>query len=160
MLEDEPCPLDTNPVDVVVDTGPGSRQGGGALCGLRRRIPLILSSDHPDHCLEPWATDMVESGYIVRAVEDANASPLPGHSSVGETAVLGQLRRTGIPSDQVGVEVRRKNGGLVVDVWFPASIGRQEANKVAVHMAQVIRAYDARAHHLDVRVHLLGEAKD
>jgi hypothetical protein len=154
VLEDGPCPLDTHPVDVVVDPGPGSDGGGGALCGLRHRIPLVLSTEYPDHCLKPWVTDIVEPEFVAVTAEEVQAQPLAGHGFVGEAAVLEELRSAGIPIDDVKVEVRRSNGGLVADLWFPVAVGRHHADRVAVHMAQVIRAYDTWAKHLDIRVHL------
>ncbi|MGO9342490.1 MAG: hypothetical protein ACLP6E_08215 [Acidimicrobiales bacterium] len=157
MLENEQCPLDSHPVDVVVDPGPGEVGGGGALCGLRHRIPLILSTDYPDHCLKPWATDIVEPEFVAETAEEIQAQPLAGHSFVGEVAVLEELRRADTVTDDVRVEVRRTNGGLVADVWFPAALGRHDADRVSVHMAQVIRAYDAWAKHLDIRVHLIEQ---
>jgi hypothetical protein len=155
ILEDEPCPLDTHPVDLVIDPGPGADGGGGALCGLRRRIPVVVSAEYPEHCLKPWATDIVDADYMASAADEIRDQPLAGHTFVGEVAVLEELRRAGIPTGDVRVEVRRTGGGLVADVWFAAVVGRHDADRVAVHMAQVIRAYDAWAKHLDIRVHLV-----
>ena len=154
-LVGHPCPLDTAPIDVVVDVpnphGRSEAFGDGALCAVRRRIPLVLAGDADGHRLEPWAA--ARAGKDVRAtVAAVLGRPLPGHTAAASKALLHELRGEGTDSDKASVEVFRRPGRLFVEVWADSSVSRTQAEHLATHVAQAVRAYDRWAPKLDVTV--------
>ena len=157
VLDDLTCPLETAPIDIAVEVGGrGAGTGDGALCALTRRVPLVLVDGGPDHPLMPWAADALSSSDVVAdvgAVADMASSPLPAHTDVAAKAMLGELRRHGTEDARSVVEVRRRDGGLVVEVWRDASMTRTQAERMATHIAQAVRGYDSWARQLDVTVH-------
>ena len=155
VLDDLTCPLDTAPVDAAVAVGPGCTDtpGDGALCALTRRIPLVLVNGTADHPLLPWAADAVADGDLSSDLVDLVSRPLPAHTEVASRAMLGELRRQGTENAHSVVEVRRRYGGLVVEVWPDATMTRTQAERMATHVAQAVRAYDSWARCLDVMVH-------
>jgi len=162
VLDDLECPLDRSPIDVAVEVGPGrgrSGTGDGALCALTRRIPLVLVDATPDHPLLPWAADALSKADVASDVADIAANPLPVHTQVAAEAVRGELRDRGGEDAETVVEVRRRDGGLVVEVWPDASMTRVQAERTATHVAQAVRGYDSWARRLDVMVHGPGRGE-
>jgi hypothetical protein len=88
---------------------------------------------------------------VVNAVA---AAPLADHTAVAAKAMLHELRRHGSDGRSGVVEVHRRNGGLVVDLWLDPSVSRTQAERLATHVAQRVREYDPWARALDATVHL------
>ena len=150
------CPLDTKPIDVCVQVGredlpmPPSE---GARCAVRRRVPTVLVGDVEEGSLLPSArvTTRRRASAVIAQVVDA---PLAEHTAVAAKAMLHELRRQGSDGRNGVVEVRRRHGGLVVDLWLGASVSRTQAERLATHVAQQVRIHDPWARALDATVHL------
>jgi hypothetical protein len=166
VLAGRPCPLDEAPIDVAVDVGTGRRDvgdgdadggtfGNGALCALRRHIPLVLAGDTDEHPLAPWAA--ARAGRDVRAtVAAVMGRPLPGQTAAARRALLHELRHQGTDSDSAAVEVFRRPGRLLVELRTDTSISRTQAERLATHIARAVRVYDHWAPKLDVTVRRTG----
>jgi len=158
VLDDLTCPLELAPVDVAVDVGARTRDrtGDGALCALTHRVPLVLLDSGPEHPLRPWAADALVGTDLsadVSALEDLASRPLPAHTEIAAKAMLGELRRQGAEDARSVVEVRRRDGGIVIEVWPDDTMTRTQAERMATHVAQAVRTYDSWARSLDVTVH-------
>jgi len=145
------CPLDAEPIDVAVRVGAEEHLGGGSLCAVRRRIPVVLV-DLPDDALAPWASASVPASDVAEAVSAAAAAPLPGHTDEARRVAQEQLRQLGLDETVAEVQVMRQRGGLQIEISVDDSLTRQRTEALAVHVAQRVRGFDPWAKHLDVRV--------
>jgi hypothetical protein len=153
-LVDASCPLETAPVDVAVEVGapPVASLDNGALCAVRRRIPLVLADAPVGHPLEVWAARATTAPGVVTAVADVMERPLPDHSEAARRALLHELRGHGRASDVATVEVFRRPGRLLVRLTHVPALSRTEAERLATHVAQAVRGYDRWAPKVDVTV--------
>jgi hypothetical protein len=164
VLDDLECPLATAPIDVAVEVGSArhaSGTGDGALCALTRRVPLVLVDAPTDHPLRPWAADVTAGAGAATALAGVVSAPLRAHTDIATGAVRGEPRRdagdeAGGSGSEAVVEVRRRDGGLVVELWPDPTMTRAEAERMATHVAQAVRGYDGWARRLDVMVHATG----
>jgi hypothetical protein len=148
------CPLDTYQVDVAVSVGPDAdvdRLGDGDVCALRRRIPLVLV-DRPHDRLRLWAAAETTASEAAQAVRQVSATILPMHSARARLAIEDELHRQGLDDRAVEVEVRRRHGGLAVELFAGGSLTRRGAEALGVHIAQCLRRYDPWAKGIDVSV--------
>jgi len=156
MLGELPCPLDATLVDVAVAVRPpgdAAGTGDGALCAIRKRIPLVLAGDHIDHPLLPWATAAAISEDAADLAEEVAGDPLSDHSHLARRALVDQLAHQGLAAEGAHAEVRRRDGTLTVDLWPGCPIGRWASGVVADHVLQRLRAFDRWARIVDVTVH-------
>ena len=149
------CPLDDQPIDVCVQVGREDLPmppAEGARCAVRRRIPTVLVGDVEEGSLLPSATvaSRRRASAVIAAVAEA---PLAEHTAVAAKAMLHELRRHGSDGRSGVVEVHRRNGGLVVDLWLDRTMSRTQAERIATHVAQQVRAHDPWARALDATVH-------
>jgi hypothetical protein len=153
-LVDASCPLDTAPVDVVVEVGtpPRASLDNGALCAVRRRIPLVLADPPADHALGSWAARTTHAWDVVAVVADVMERPLPDHSEAARRALLHELRRHGRPSNTATVEVFRYPGRLLVRLSHGPAMSHTEAERLATHVTQAVRGFDRWAPKVDVTV--------
>jgi hypothetical protein len=154
-LRGENCPLDAHPIDVAVSVGPPpvtDRLGAGHLCAVRRRIPLVLL-DRPDDPLTRWAATMAPASQAVEAVEAVHAAALPLHSVTARHTAVEELRRRGLDETAVDVQVRRRHGGLQVDLFVNDRLTLDEVEGLAVHVVQSVRLFDPWAGSIDASVH-------
>jgi hypothetical protein len=150
-LRNGTCPLDAYPIDAAVNVGavlPDDGLANGGLCAVRRRIPLVLV-DRPGDPLEPWAMASVPHSRVAATIAALDSAQLPAHTAeAGHTLVeeLAQQRRAGATD----VVVRRRNGGLVVELSPDSAMSRRDTERLAVHVAQRLRAFDPWARTIDV----------
>jgi hypothetical protein len=152
------CPLDAQPVDVAIRLGPevvAEDLGRGDICALRRRIPLVLV-DSPGSPLERWACASVTSGQLPAALSAVAGELLPVHTAEARRAVREQLTMQGLDGSLVAVDVRRRNGGLLVDLRADGSLARGLVEQLSVHATQCIRRIDRWARYVDVSIHTAG----
>jgi len=150
------CPLDDKRIDVCVQVGREdlpTPPTEGARCAVRRRIPTVLVGDVEEGSLLPSATvtSRRRAGAVIAALAQA---PLADHTAVAAKAMLHELRRHGADGRSGVVEVHRRNGGLVVDLWLDPTVSRTQAERIATHVAQQVRVHDPWARALDATVHL------
>lgn len=158
VLEERPCPLESEPVDVVVCTGgPGAPwdRGDGSTCAVTHRVPLVMVDADPTDPLVGFAAALTTQEDAVEIVEAVGASPLPVHSRIASGVLRAELRRLGLDpeSSYTSVEVHRRSGTLVVEMSRGAGITRAEAERVATHIVQALREHDGWARGVDVTVH-------
>lgn len=159
-LVGRPCPLDEAPIDVTVDarnpSGRAAVYGDGALCAVRRHIPLVLTGDAGEHPLAPWAV-AVAAGDPRASIAGALGNALAGHTAAARKALLHELRMQGAGSDTASVEVFRHPGRLLVELRTDASMSQTQAERLATHVAQAVRIFDRWAPKLDVTVRRTGQ---
>jgi hypothetical protein len=161
VLAQRPCPLECEPVDVVVCTGgplmPRDR-GDGATCAVTHRVPLVMVDACPDDPLIGFAASLTVEGRAVTDVESVAASPLLVHSAIARGVVRAELERRGVrPTDsEASVEVSRRSGALFVEFWYGAQLSRSEAESVSTHVVQSVREHDRWARGVDVVLHDLS----
>ena len=124
-----PCPVETQPIDVVVSVRPV--MDDGIQCAVRRKIPLAAGVD---------------------GVGPALAAPLLDHSAAATDALRLSLRVSGAHADEASATVRRRRGGLQVRATVTPDPGRTAAQSAAVRMAGAVRAVDPWARSIDVIV--------
>jgi hypothetical protein len=98
----------------------------------------------------PGGTDLPAE---VAVIDGVASRPLAPHTDVATKAMLGELRRQGTEGAHCVVEVRRGDGGIVLEMWPDVTMTRTQAERVAAPVAQAVRAFDDRARRLDVTVH-------
>lgn len=159
-LVDSSCPLDTAPVDVAVEVGPSPAASldNGALCAVRRRIPLVLADPPVGHPLEAWASRTTPASGVAAAVADVMERPLPDHSEAARRALLHELRGHGRSSDLATVEVFRLPGRLLIQLRHEPAMSHTEAERIATHVTQAVRDFDRWAPKVDVTVRPAGPA--
>ena len=154
-LRGNQCPLDAQPVDVAVGVGSEAsvdRLGDGEVCAIRRRIPLILF-DRPDDPLGGWAAAVAPAHQALEVINQVNAAILPDHTAEARRTVREWLRRHELDETAVDVEVRRRHGALVVELWVDGRITERDAEGLGVYLAQCARRFDPWAKGIDVSVH-------
>ena len=153
-LRHDDCPLDLYPIDAVVEVGPSAtvdHLADGGLCGVRRRIPLVLV-DRPGDPLEDWATASIPRSSVMASVTTLQESELPGHTAEARRTLRDELARQGRAHIDADVVVRRRNGGLLVELAPDPSLTPHDTERLAVHVAQRVRAFDPWARTIDVTV--------
>jgi len=149
------CPLDAQTVDVAVGIGPEAsvdRLGDGEVCAIRRRIPLILL-DRPEDPLGGWAAAVAPAHQALEVINQVNAAILPDHTAEARRTVRDWLRRHELDETAVDVEVRRRHGALLVELWVDERITERDAEGLGVYLAQCVRSFDPWAKGIDVSVH-------
>jgi hypothetical protein len=158
-LRGEDCPLDVDRIDVVVSVGPDlvvDHLGDGDLCAIRRRVPLVLL-DRAHETLGHWAAAMAPASRVLEAVDAVRAAILPSHSTRARQTVAAELRQQGLDEKAVDVEVTRRNGGLVVDLFVDDRVSAQEAQALTIHVMQTVRLFDPWAKSIDASIHRAAE---
>jgi hypothetical protein len=157
-LESGTCPLEQEPVDVVVAARDHSAPRptlaeDGVTCALRRSIPLVVAGRGPNP-YEAWTSESVDdlSG-LVPACERVVTQPLPRHSEVATASLVGGLERTDGISEQDARDavatVWREHGRLRVALRAPRLAAREQSSLVA-KIAGDLRAFDPYAPTIDI----------
>lgn len=149
------CPFETAPIDVVVSARdrPWPRPSpleDGAICAIRRLVPLVV---HGVTVLEPferWAVaETTTDEELLDAVERAATGPLPEHSAVATNVLCQLLELEGVPTEDNAAQVRRASGRLVVTLTLtPAA--EPHAAAATVKILTALRALDPYADGIDV----------
>jgi hypothetical protein len=132
----DPCPLDAQNIDVTVLSG---HAGGDTLtCAQRRRVPVAFVF-RPDR------------RSLSAAIDDAT-DDLAAHARIARAAMQQALSFRGIDADGTTATVRRRGGGLLVNLHLPAGIDPSDGNAVAVVVHDALRRYDSWATAVDIAV--------
>lgn len=151
------CPLDAAPVDAAVVVRPYAADSAlpledGVYCAARRGIPLVVAGQPADHPYGPWASAEEEGSSVGATVATVLASPLP-HLSVVATATLRRaLASRGITDTPARVEVRRRHGGVAVELIGVGDLAGDAKAAASVRVAGAIRAEDTWVRSIDVTV--------
>lgn len=154
-LEPGGCPVEGG-VDVAltVRTGPPEQptaREDGAVCALRRHVPLVVAGPPGPDPFEGWATVRVDDQDLVAACEAAAAADVERLSVVAREEATRSLQRRG--HEPVGVDAitRRTARELKVEVALPDSVGEREADAIAVAVADRLRSVEPTIPVIDVR---------
>lgn len=155
-LQPEGCPVEAGiDVALTVRTGPPAQptaREDGAVCALRRHVPLVVAGPPGPNPFEGWATTVChDEREVVAACEQAASADVAALSSVA----LGEARRSlaerGHDVDDVKVSTTRSAHQLKIDVAMPDAVSDREADAVAVAVADVVRAVEPTIAVIDVR---------
>jgi hypothetical protein len=156
LSEGRACPLEGTPVDVAVTVRDRawprpSPFEDGAICALRRRIPLVVAGSTALQPFERWSSRTLEDGSdLVAACEEAAAAPLPEHGEVARQAATQVITAPGLHGD-VEATVWRRRGALQVEITVPAG-GADLTTKVAARVTGALREFDGFATAINVTV--------
>jgi hypothetical protein len=138
-LRGRPCPLDSDPIDVVVEVRTGHQIAGvtdGFRCASRRGIPMIIADSD-----------------VVEATEAARDAPSPRRSSVATVALEDSLIRQGFPPDEAArarAVVTRRWGGMFVQVQVPEAVDTIAFGRAAIRIHQELRLVDPWSRSVDI----------
>ncbi|MFM8304744.1 MAG: hypothetical protein ACKOA9_10680 [Actinomycetota bacterium] len=149
------CPFETAPVDVVVTTRDRAwprptPTEDGALCAIRRLVPLVVHGVTALDPFAPWAAaETSTDAALLDAVGRVATGPLPEHGGVATATVQDLLAGQGITGDPSAAEVRRSGGRLVVTLRLTAA-AEPYANAMTVKILTALRGLDPYADGIDV----------
>lgn len=149
----EDCPVESLGCDVALivrDTSQEpSLQEMGAVCALRRHIPLVEACPDPSSPFSAWSTPSGTA--VVEAVEDFDSGFRPGLVAAVESALaeLPAVRRLGrLPT----IAVRRIGASLQMSITVPAEVTRAEEDSIVTWAVRALRAADPYSQSADVTV--------
>jgi hypothetical protein len=154
-LTHDDCPVRRVPVDVAltVRSRPRSQPApleDGVSCALERRIPLVVAGTAVLDPYRDYATEVLgRTTGVVDACRRAADAPLARHGEVALGAITTVLARHGSTLRPV-VEVRRRVGGLHVEVHGTDRLERPVAAMASVRAIGALRALDPDARAIDV----------
>lgn len=149
----EECPVDSGAVDAAVlvrgeNHTPLLREMG-AVCALRRRLPVVEAHSHGEPPFDGWATPTGEG--VVEAVEEVASDELHGHAVAVEAVLVtvpAVVRLGRLP----GVAVEREASRLLLTLTVPADMTVEDTNSVVTWGVRALRDYDPYASVVDVVV--------
>jgi len=152
------CPLDQDPVDVVLTVRSGSPEPSpledGVACAIRTHVPLVVAGDSEAEPYRRWATATIGTqSDVVTACADAAIAPLALHSQAGTDRLRMFLAHNGVPdAESASVEVTRRDGRLRVRCQVPERVTPQVAQTATTHVIASIREIDPTALGADVSI--------
>lgn len=146
-LRGRPCPLEDGTVDVVVLVRPADRRAAtpieqGALCGARRRIPLVVAGVTEGDPYAQWAIAERDGTDVVGLVEAVAQAPLPDHSQKATAAIVKSLRTQAAAFDWCYAAVRRRAGTLHVELNIAPEPSPAMRQTITTRVHQQLRAID------------------
>jgi len=155
LQDGEQCPLEGEPLDVVLDARdrPWPRPTAleeGALCALRRHVPLVVTNSVLNP-FEQWTAGVAVPGALAEACEQAAHAPLARHGEIAAAAAAAMLERVGADASSVSATVHRQRGRLRVHVQLP-SASRALGTDVVPNILAALRTYDGHATGIDISV--------
>jgi hypothetical protein len=151
------CPLDAAPVDAAVVVRPYAADSAlpledGVYCAARRGIPLVVAGQPAGHPFGAWASAEEEGTAVGATVDTVLASPLPRLSTIATATLRQALARRGITETPARVEVRRRHGGVAVELIGVDDLAADAKAAASVRVAGAIRAVDPWVRSIDVAV--------
>lgn len=157
LTDGDGCPLEGEPVDVVLDvhdartTAPSAYEDGVA-CAIRQHVPIVVVSDGT-HPYERWSTRQVSSASdVARACEAAARSPLSEHSELAARVAAESLERAGITGRAANATVHRDRGSLKVLLSLPPAHPDGLEQMVVARVISALRGHDRAARGIDVTI--------
>lgn len=150
------CPVEAG-VDVAltVRVGPPPQptpREDGAVCALRRHVPLVVSAPEAPNPFADWATVCIDgTGDVVAACEAAAVADVSSLSEVALAEVRRALALRGYDVDAARVSTVRSARAVKVDVTMPEAVDAAEADAIAVAVADVVRSVEPTIAVIDVR---------
>ena len=157
LAEGRRCPLEGEPIDVVLDvhdarTMAPSAYEDGVACAIRQHVPVVVVADGK-HPYERWSTRHVSSeADVVWTCEAAAGSPLPEHSELASRVAVESLERAGIPPRGASATVHRERGSLKVMLSLPPAHPEGLEQMVVARVITALRRHDRAARGVDVTI--------
>ncbi len=149
----ERCPVESLGCDVALVVRNGSEQASlremGAICAVRRHIPLVEASPNPSSPFSGWSTPTGTA--VVEAVEDFDSGfrPLLVAAIEQKLATLPAVQRLGrVPT----IAVRRMNTSLHLSINLPSEATRIDEESIVTWAVRALREADPHATTADVTI--------
>lgn len=154
-LEPGGCPVEGGiDVALTVRSGPPAQptaREDGAVCALRRHVPLVVAGPAGPNPFDGWSTLAVDEGDLVAACEAAAASDIVRLSDAARAEARRFLAKRGYGVDGVDVVTHRSAHELKVQITLPDGLSGPESDAVAVSVADAVRALEPTIPVIDVR---------
>jgi hypothetical protein len=154
-LEPGGCPVEGGiDVALTVRSGPPTQptaREDGAVCALRRHVPLVVAGPAGPNPFEGWSTVAVDERDLVAACEEAAASDIARLSDAARAEARRFLAKRGHDVDGVEAHTRRSAHELKVELTLPDTLSGPESDAVAVSVADAVRALEPTIPVIDVR---------
>lgn len=156
-LRGRDCPLEAFPVDVVVDVRPTSDAQptpaeDGAICGARRRIPLVVAGETARNPFIPWTATEIEGADVLPAVELAASMTMPAHTTIATDTLRTVIGDHGGEAVTASAEVHRVSARLQVTLRAEPAMDHETSMVAAVRVTQALRSYDPWCGGIDVHL--------
>lgn len=150
----ESCPVESLGCDVALvvrePAGEATLREMGAICAVRRHIPLVEACPNSDSPFSGWSTPTGTA--VVEAVEDFDSGFRPGLVAAVESklARIPAVERLGrVPT----VAVRRKDSALQLSITLPAEASRIDEESIVTWAVRALREADPHSSSADVTIH-------
>lgn len=155
------CPLDTHPIDAAVVVRPYTAPcplplEDGVACVARRGIPLVVAGQPAGNPFSAWAYAEEEGTSVGATVDTVVGSPLPHLSTVATATLRHALASRGRTDTPARVEVRRRHGGVLVELIGVEDLAKDAVAACSVRVAGAVRAEDPWVRSIDVSVRPAG----
>jgi hypothetical protein len=159
-LRGDACPLDGPGVDVVVTARNRRANDGmwltpapledGAVCALRRRVPMVVHGLTSMHPFAEWAAATShEDDELLAVVDEVARMPMPAHSDLARETARQVVQTSGLPGVGVDAAVRRIDGRLRVTLTLPPGAESVETG-VTAKVLGALRRFDPDARGIDL----------
>ena len=150
------CPLEAEPIDLVVSVRPvGAPKPtpleDGVRCGIRRKVPVLVAGAITGDPWTRWEHLAWPGTDLAVPVSRAADTPLAEHSWAATRTLRRSLLAAGLPFDATARVVRR-DGYLKVGVESGSDVPRAAVQRAAVRICQALRAIDPWARGIDVSI--------
>jgi hypothetical protein len=150
------CPLRDGTIDVALAVRRSqrmhpSRREDGALCAVRRHLPLVVAGSAARDPFAPWESENLDRTFdVVKACERVANAPVRAHTELASRALQQVLDNCGDQKLAFLISVRRVEGRLVVQARSLNHITRDLRNMIAVRIVAALRSFDQDAAGIDV----------
>jgi hypothetical protein len=159
-LSGDACPLEGPGVDVVVTARNRRANDGmwlmpapledGAVCALRRRIPMVVHGLTSMHPFTEWAAATSHADdELLAVVEEVARMPMQAHSDLARETARQVLQTSGLPVEGLDAAVRRIDGRLRVMLTLPPGAESGETS-VTAKVLGTLRSFDPGARGIDL----------
>lgn len=152
----ERCPVESLGCDVAVVVRDRAERPTlremGAVCAVRRHIPLVEVRPDSDSPFSSWSTPTGSA--VVEAVEDFDSGFRPALVAAVESKLAGipAVERLGrIPT----VAVRCKESALQLSISIPSEASRVDEEAIVIWAVRALREADPHSSTADVTIHRL-----
>jgi len=154
---DRSCPMDEpGGVDVAVafrgrPFPTPTRQEDGAICAIRRDIPLVVAGDLTSNPFAPWSTSVERLSELPIAVDDVVKQSRPRLSAIATAAVGTALEAFGLPDCVGHAEVHGRGDDFSLVVHLPEE-ARDIGPAAAVRVLDALHRAAPSARTIDVAI--------
>ncbi|MGZ4690708.1 MAG: hypothetical protein ACXWAY_13865, partial [Acidimicrobiia bacterium] len=149
------CPLEEDPIDVVLTVRPRTHPRpspleDGVTCALRRHVPVVVAGRTALNPFAQYSATFAGTDDVVAACERAATGPQLDHEAVATRMLCQTLSRADLPSENARAGVRRSGKGLRVTLYMPAGTSSKQRDVASVRVVGALRAFDPHAPNIEV----------